>query len=299
MTFDFSPDIAISPVAEISAYETLWTRYRTHKQIGVLFSEHNHAMPGKVVEAVGIGRDLVEQVQEKVEDLLPFDRYTALFRNDADYPVALTELRNGPEVIYYQGSLDLLFSKCVAVVGARKASPEGVKRARKLTKLLVENGFTVMSGLAAGIDTAAHSAALEVGGRTIGVIGTPLSDVYPRSNADLQRQIASEQLLISQVPFYQTSQQDFRQNRFFFPERNRTMAALSVATVIVEASDTSGSLVQAREALKLNRKLFILQSCFERGLTWPATFERKGALRVVEGTEIIDQLRAVPSPNAQ
>jgi len=161
MTLEFSTDIAIAPVEEISAYETLWTRYKTSSEIGKLFTEYNHAMPRKVVEAVGFERDFVVNVQAKVEDLLPFDQYTALFRNDADYPVALTELQSGPEVVYYQGSLDLLFSKCVAVVGARKASAEGVKRARKLAKLLVANGFTVMSGLAAGIDTAAHSAATE------------------------------------------------------------------------------------------------------------------------------------------
>lgn len=296
MTTPVDLESAYSPVAEISAYETLWTKFRTPREIAVLFEQHTHALPGKVVKAEGVNQKLVDEVRMNVERILPFNKYAALFRNDFDFPTALTELKNGPEAIYFQGKLDLLFSKCVAVVGARKASQEGLKRARRLSRLLVENDFTVMSGLAQGIDTSAHEAALEVEGRTVAVIGTPLSATYPRFNAQLQAKIAEEQLLISQVPFYLTSKQDFRRNRFFFPERNRTMAALSIATVIVEASDTSGSLVQAREALKLKRKLFILNSCFEQGLTWPSTFERRGAIRVVDGSEIIEHLKAVPNP---
>ena len=112
---------------------------------------------------------------------------------------------------------------------------------------------------------------LEEGGRTIGVIGTPLTSVYPKQNAALQEKIAQEHLLISQVPFKRYSEQDFRLNRSFFPERNVTMSALSDATIIVEASDTSGTLYQARAALRQKRKLFILNNCFENAsLKWPA-----------------------------
>src|SRR5690606_35708634 len=99
-------------------------------------------------------------------------------------------------------------------------------------------------------------------GRTIAVIGTPISEVYPKENKDLQRHIASNYLLVSQVPLLRYKSQGAHINRFFFPERNKTMSALSDATIIVEASETSGTLTQARAALDQGRKLFILESNF-------------------------------------
>ena len=290
---------SVSPVAEISAYETLWTRFPTISKIRKIFSEFANIYPTQVAKNLNIeGREL-EKVCSKLEEILPFNQYSAIFRNDVEYPLGLKALSGPPEVIYFQGALDLLASRSISVVGARKASPEGVKRARKLARLLVTNNFTVMSGLAEGIDTAAHLAAIEGGGNTIGVIGTPLNEAYPRINRSLQTDISTNHLLISQVPFYQTSLQNFKINRFFFPERNRTMASLSIATVIVEASNTSGSLIQAREALKLNRKLFILNSCFSKGLSWPEELLSKGAIRVSDGSEILENLQGAQSPNVQ
>ncbi len=93
-----------------------------------------------------------------------------------------------------------------------------------------------------------------------------------------------------QVPFYLSSQQDYRRNRSFFPERNKTMSVLSEATVIVEASESSGSLTQAEAAIQQRRKLFILRSCFERGLDWTEKFLKQGAIRVVDGSEILEHL---------
>ena len=148
--------------------------------------------------------------------------------------------------------------------------------------MLVEDGYTIASGLAAGIDTAAHRAAIAFGGNTIGVIGTAIDSSYPRTNNGLQEQIAREHLLLSQVPVLRYSQQGPAGNRLFFPERNITMSAITQATIIVEASDTSGTLIQARAALKQGRKLFILESCFQNSaITWPKRFEgRPGVVRV-------------------
>jgi DNA processing protein len=112
------------------------------------------------------------------------------------------------------------------------------------------------------VDTAAHETAIAAGGRTIAVIGTPLSHVYPRTNTELQRKIARDFLLISQVPVKRYETRTTGKNRLFFPERNITMSALTEATVIVEAGETSGTLIQARAALQQGRKLFILDSCF-------------------------------------
>jgi DNA processing protein len=155
----------------------------------------------------------------------------------------------------------------------------------------VQDKFTIVSGLAEGIDTEAHNAAIAAEGETIAVIGTPLNHVYPKSNASLQERIARDHLLISQVPLERYEAQNFRVNRFFFPERNKTMSALTEATIIVEAGETSGTLVQAREAIKQKRKLFILNSCFERSdLTWPKRFEAEGAIRVREYDDIRREL---------
>jgi DNA processing protein len=150
-----------------------------------------------------------------------------------------------------------------------------------------------VSGLAKGIDTAAHEETIEAGGRTIAVIGTPIFEAYPKENAQLQETIATKHLLISQVPFLRYRKQAFKANTLFFPARNVTMSALTAATVIVEAGNTSGTLVQARAALAQNRRLFILESCFRNTeLTWPSKFEKLGAVRVQNVTQILEALNA-------
>lgn len=162
---------------------------------------------------------------------------------------------------------------------------------RVSSRALVERGFTVVSGLATGIDTAAHTAAIEAKGHTIAVIGTPIGIHYPKENQALQRKIAEQHLLISQVPVLRYASQYVPQNKLFFPERNVTMSALTEGTVIVEASDTSGTLTQARAALQQGRKLFILDSCFKRdGITWPASFEKRGAICVRDLADILGVL---------
>ena len=146
---------------------------------------------------------------------------------------------------------------------------------------LVADNYTIVSGLAAGIDRMAHETAIFAGGRTIAVIGTPLSHAYPRANQDLQRYIAEHFLVISQVPVKRYESQDDRRNRTFFPERNITMSALTEATIIVEAGEASGTLIQARAALRQKRRLFVLDSCFRNpALRWPDQLAAQGAIRV-------------------
>jgi DNA processing protein len=135
-------------------------------------------------------------------------------------------------------------------------------------------------------------AALKAGGVTIAVIGTAITDVYPKANRNLQEEIAQKYLVISQVPIWRYHQQDWRANRSFFPERNVTMSALTLGTVIVEAGETSGTLHQARAALAQGRMLFILDSCFRRGLEWPEKFLERGAVRVSSYDEIREELGA-------
>src|SRR5699024_9863913 len=149
------------------------------------------------------------------------------------------------------------------VVGTRKVSEDGAARTRKLVRSLVEHDFTIVSGLAEGVDTIAHQTAIDTGGRTIAVIGTPLSENYPKQNKALQEHIARHFPFISQVPVLPYQAQHSRLHRCFVPERNKTMSALSDATVIVEANQTSGTLTQARAALQQGLKLFILENNFQ------------------------------------
>lgn len=280
----------ISPRLEMGAYEAMWLREGAwFTNIAEKFAAHPEALPSDFVsrtEAVRCANEVLRLFGEA-----GVDRFGVRINHAGDYPEKLRHARHPVEFLYYQGVWELTEMRSVAVVGARKPSAEGVVRAKKLARTLAERGFAVVSGLASGIDTAAHEAALAAGGPTIAVIGTPLSDCYPGKNRELQDRIAREHLLISQVPVLRYHQQKPPQNRYFFPERNVTMSALTEATVIVEASDTSGTLTQARAALHQGRKLFILNSCFEiAGLTWPSRFEKQGAVRVRDFDDLWDAL---------
>ncbi|MCC8966719.1 DNA-processing protein DprA [Bradyrhizobium sp. Pear76] len=170
--------------------------------------------------------------------------------------------------IFYSGHLDLLEAPAVSIVGTRDVSENGRKRAYQLARALSAAGVSVVSGLAKGVDTAALTSTLDNGGHAVAVIGTPLDKAYPAENSQLQQQIYAHHLLVS--PFRNGSR-IFKSN---FPVRNRVMAAISDATVIIEASDTSGTLHQASECVKLDRWLFIAQSVLDDGsLKWPERFQ--------------------------
>jgi DNA processing protein len=169
--------------------------------------------------------------------------------------------------VFCVGDLGLLDRPRVAIVGARKASTEGRRRASQLARDCALAGVVVVSGLAEGIDHAAHNAAIEHGGNTIAVVGTPLDKVYPAKHAGLQERIYRDHLLIS----------PFRWGEAFvpsnFPERNRIMARLAHATVIIEASDTSGSLHQAAESVMVGHPVFIAGAVLDNPkLSWPKRF---------------------------
>jgi DNA processing protein len=182
--------------------------------------------------------------------------------------------------LYMAGHRALLGERCVAVIGARKASSLGRKRARKFARELAERGVVVVSGLAEGIDTEALTSALEAGGRVVAVIGTPLDQAYPAKNKDLQERIYRDHLLVSQ---FEPGSRVYPSN---FPSRNRTMAALSDASVVIEASDTSGTLHQAAECMRLGRWLGISRGVVEDpGLSWPAAFLDKPRCVVLETTD--------------
>lgn len=194
----------------------------------------------------------------------------------------------GGPPIFFAGDLGLLHGRCFAVVGARKVSATGAELARKVARDLVSAGCVVVSGLAQGVDTAALTSAVEAGGRAIAVIGTPLDRAYPAENARLQERLYRDHLLLSPFPLGTPV------HKANFPHRNKFMAAISEATVIVEASDTSGTLHQATECKpdRLNRWLFISRRVAEdKRLTWPARFI--GGARVAVFDTVDDILRVI------
>jgi DNA processing protein len=196
------------------------------------------------------------------------------------------ERKFAPKLLYVKGPMEIpLPCLRVSIIGSRKASPNGLDAAQTIAKVLVDNKTVVVSGLADGIDTAAHQTAIAMGGRTIAVLGTHLNKVYPRKNFQLQEKIMQKHLAISQFPVgHQTTPKDF-------VLRNRTMALISDATVIVEAEDTSGSLYQGWEALRLGRPLFIWKSVLNNTqLTWPKKMLEYGAMELSDPREMFEIL---------
>ena len=182
------------------------------------------------------------------------------------------ERKYAPAQLYLRGRAELLVTRrrC-SIVGSRKASVRGLATATALAEAMVRHGITVVSGLAAGIDTAAHHAAIAAGGDTVAVIGTPLAEAYPRENAELQEHIAREHLLVSQF--------DRPIGPKAFPIRNRTMALISDATFIVEAAEKSGTRHQGWEAIRVGREVYLHEVvCEALGWAWAGKMLEYGAV---------------------
>ena len=201
-------------------------------------------------------------------------------------PLNDIEQKYAPKRFYVAGKLSIMRSiPRIAIIGSRKASQEGLKRSEELTEALVNHGATIVSGLAEGIDTSAHQTAIDEGGRTIAVLGTSLDKNYPAKNRNLQKLIMKEHLAVTQFP------SGYPINRSNFPMRNRTMALISHASVIVEADDTSGALSQGWETIRLGRPLFIMKAVISnRSLTWPAQMRAYGAFVLSTPEEVLEVL---------
>jgi DNA processing protein len=193
---------------------------------------------------------------------------------DAEYPSNLRMIHQHPPVLFMRGTADERDVTSVAVVGTRQPTPRGIDQARRLATGLAGNGIPVISGLAAGIDTAAHTAALEAGARTVAVIGTGIDRVYPAQNADLQEEIAAKGLVISQ--FLPGSSP----TKASFPMRNAVMSGYALATVVVEAAHRSGARMQARLALQHGRHVFLMRSLLEHD--WARDYAERPGVTVVE-----------------
>ncbi|PCH61520.1 MAG: DNA-protecting protein DprA [Gammaproteobacteria bacterium] len=174
-----------------------------------------------------------------------------------DYPKLLLELADPPPVLYVSGSVESLHHPQIAIVGSRKPSPGGEQNAKQLSLELSQRGLTITSGLAYGIDAAAHSGALMAKRPTIAVLGSGLNNVYPRRHQDLARRICENGTLVSEWP------PETAPLAHHFPRRNRIISGLSLATLIIEASENSGSLITARLALEQGREVMAVPGAIQ------------------------------------
>lgn len=223
------------------------------------------------------------EAEDKLRDLQ--DDVKFILRSDPLYPAQLKLIKNSPYILYVRGNVTALSSKGVSVVGSRKASPEGHMRSSRAAKLLGNANFVIVSGLATGIDTAAHISAIQNGHHTTAVIGTPINQYYPKENKQLQEIIAERGTLVSQFsPLVKVQPLNF-------PLRNEIMSGLSLATVIVEAGETSGALIQAKFALSQGRLLYIMKNQLDKpGLEWPRKFVEAGAKSLESVEDLVNDL---------
>lgn len=208
---------------------------------------------------------------------------------DPAYPAALLDTHDPPTVLYVNGRVQLLNMPTISIVGARNATPGGRDNARAFARYLAQQGLCVASGLAHGIDTAAHEGALAAGsahaGSTVAVMGTGIDVIYPAANLKLARQIATAGALVSELPLGTPSVPHQ------FPRRNRIVAGLAKGVLVVEAAKQSGSLITARLAAELGREVFAIPGSIHSPLSRGChALIRQGAKLVESGADILDEL---------
>lgn len=215
------------------------------------------------------------------------DGHSILTLADERYPKKLLDLPDPPSVLYAKGDLSLLDRPAVSIVGSRNATAQGVQNAKAFAKHLSEQGVTVISGLASGIDSAAHQGGLLGRGSSIAVVGTGLDRVYPASNRPLAHQLAAAGLILSELAIGSPPKAEH------FPRRNRLIAALGLGCLVVEAALESGSLITARQAVDIGREVFAIPGSIHSPVAKGCHYLIKNGAKLVEsGADIFDELAA-------
>lgn len=262
-------------------------------EAGSALAVWDRMVPASLMDEPGVESPLVtaaRQIEQWSHESLHF--LTVL---DADYPERLRGIHQAPPVLFARGEL-VVDDPAVSVVGSRRASERGLEIADAVARSLVARNLSVVAGLALGIDTAAHRAALNAGGRTVAVIGTGINKVYPAANRDLHDEIASRGLLLSQ--FWP----DAPPQKHTFLMRNATMSGYGIATVVVEAGELSGARAQARMAVEHGRPVILTDLVVSKN-TWAQALVNRPGVRVAEGLadvmgaidEIISDREAITS----
>lgn len=241
----------------------------------------------ELIKIEGIGKKLCNSIREEKRKIEPQQLYLKhleknpnfLTPNEVEYPSLLLEIPSPPAVLYYQGNLQLLTDKnqtpFIGIVGTRKPTEHGKKWTYHIAKTLAENGFTIVSGLAEGIDTVAHRGCLDGGGKTIAILGNGLDRVYPFSNRKLMQEIAEKGLILTEYDYGSTPE------RGNFPARNRIVAGVCRAILVIEAPEKSGALITARYGNEFNRDVYTLPDS-------PDNIQARGCLRLIDnGAQVI------------
>ncbi|RHE64482.1 DNA-protecting protein DprA [Streptococcus gordonii] len=227
----------------------------------------------------------MERYKQIDDDFLKksFEEFPSFSILDEIYPWDLSEIYNPPALFFYQGNIDLLELPKVAVVGSRDSSKLGNQSVQKIIKEL-NNELIIVSGLARGIDTAAHMAALQNGGRTIAVIGTGLDVFYPKANKKLQSYIGKNHLVLSE---YGPGEQPLK---FHFPERNRIIAGLCRGVIVAEAKMRSGSLITCERAMEEGRDVFAIPGSILDGKSDGCHhLIQEGAKCIMSGSDVLSE----------
>ncbi len=242
-------------------------------------------LPPGIAQSVSSGcafEDAVTQQQKLIEvggAVVPL--------TDPQYPARLKEIFDPPPMLFARGRIDLLSDLALGIVGTRRPTAYGIAAAGRLARDLAGAGLAIVSGMARGIDTAAHKAALEAGGATIAVFGCGIDEIYPSENRKLSERIASEGLILSEFPMATPA---YPQN---FPIRNRIIAGLSVGVLVIEGGEYSGSAITAKLAAEQNREVFAVPGNITSKMSWgPNLLIKQGAKLVQEWNDVVVELRA-------
>jgi len=260
------------------------------------------ADPPALMAADGIGRELAGAITHQrttVDWRGEMERaekagIRLITQIDEEYPKALREIHDPPLALYMQGNLESRDKHAIGIVGTRRATHYGLDCAAQFATQLVQTGFTVVSGLAEGVDTAAHKAALKAKGRTLAVLGGALDRLYPTSNKDLAREIAEHGAVISEFSFGREP------DRTTFPIRNRIVSGLSMGILVVEADLKSGAMITARQALEQGRSVFAVPGRIDNPAARGTNdLIKNGAKLVIDGNDIASEFEFLFGPETK
>ena len=245
----FSFDESITPLEK----STLFTKFGSSKKILQLGKSTLKNILGRRWTGTRFNSDYFIDEAKKLNNFIGNSNIKTVRFDDDNYPEGLKQIPDYPFLLYYKGNIQYDYYKSIAIVGTRKPTPHGIKLAKQYTEYLVKNGFTIISGLAEGIDSISHKICCENNSKTIAVLGCGIDRIYPSDNKDIARDILDKNgAIISEYP------PGFQPRKWYFPKRNRIIVGLSRGVLIIQAPQRSGSLISAFLSSDYNRDLFVI-----------------------------------------